>query len=62
MSQWSNWEADEMIKEAEAHWEDPNIEPSDRDIEEELAAQSEWQMYLWITDDTRWKWSSWEVL
>lgn len=55
-----NWEADEMIKEAEPHWEDPDCEAVEHDIEEELQAQSEWAMYCWINDNTTWRWSSWE--
>ena len=68
MSQWSNWEADEMMKEAEPHWEDPDVEPSfDREIEEKLAEELrkdvKWQLQQWLADVSgRNAWSTWEVL
>ena len=62
---WPNWEADEMMKEAESDSE--TIETMTREewlaeLEAERQAHAESRMYYWIRGCSKHLWSSWEVL
>ena len=62
---WPNWEADEMMKEAESDSE--TIETMTREewlaeLEAERQALSESRMYYWIKGCSKHLWSSWEAL
>lgn len=54
----------EQEREREAHWQesDPSNGWTQEELEAELQAQSEWQIYRWITGCSKHLWTSWEVL
>lgn len=62
---WPNWEADEMMKEADSGSE--TIETVSREewlaeLEAERQAHAESRMFFWIRGCSKHLWSSWEAL
>lgn len=62
---WPNWEADEMMKEAESDSETAEIVTREEwlaELEAERKAHAESRMYYWIRGCSKHLWSSWEAL